>query len=296
MGPLVGIPLLLAAVLGGFIGMGGQIAVLWQPYELLIVAGAACATLIIGNSMEVVKDTLRAIADLFTGKKVREKDFLELLGLLYSILRSVKGQGMLQLESVIERPYESEVFKQYPTVLANRRAVNFLCDYLRLLSLGTAKAHEIESLMDEEIRILSKDLHKPTHALQTMADALPALGIVAAVLGVIKAMGAINQPPEVLGHLIGGALFGTFVGVFFSYGVVGPLAHLIRGVRDGQITYFVAIKSTLLAHLNGAAAQVAIEYGRKVLHADTRPSFDAVEKATILDTDVIKHAKSRKAA
>src|SRR5690606_11360049 len=104
------------------------------------------------------------------------------------------------------------------------------------------------------------------------------------------------QPPEVLGHLIGGALFGTFVGVFFSYGVVGPLAHLIRGVRDGQITYFVAIKSTLLAHLNGAAAQVAIEYGRKVLHADTRPSFDAVEKATILDTDVIKHAKSRKAA
>ena len=296
MGPLVGIPLLLAAVLGGFIGMGGQIAVLWQPYELLIFAGAACATLIIGNSMEVVKDTLRAIADLFTGKKVREKDFLELLGLLYSILRSVKGQGMLQLEFVIERPYESEVFKQYPTVLANRRAVNFLCDYLRLLSLGTAKAHEIESLMDEEIRILSKDLHKPTHALQTMADALPALGIVAAVLGVIKAMGAINQPPEVLGHLIGGALFGTFVGVFFSYGVVGPLAHLIRGVRDGQITYFVAIKSTLLAHLNGAAAQVAIEYGPKVLHADTRPSFDAVEKATILDTDVIKHAKSRKAA
>jgi len=296
MGPLIGIPLLLIAVLGGYLGMGGAMSVLWQPFEVLIVAGAAIATLIIANPTHVVKDTVGSVGDLFRGKKVKETDYLDLLGLLYSILRSLKGQGMLQLESMIERPYESDLFKQYPSVLANRRAVNFLCDYLRLLSLGTAKPHEVESLMDEEIRILSKDLHRPTHALQVMADALPALGIVAAVLGVIKAMGAINQPPEVLGHLIGGALFGTFLGVFLSYGVVSPLASLVRTNKDAQISYFVAIKSTLLAHLNGSAAPVAIEYGRKVLHIDAQPSFNAVERRTVLDSDVIRHAKDREAA
>jgi len=296
MGPLIGIPLLLVAVLGGYLGMGGAMSVLWQPFEVLIVAGAAIATMIVGNPMHVVKDTLRSVSDLFTGKKVTESDYLDLLGLLYSILRSLKGQGMLQLESMIERPYESDLFKQYPSVLANPRAVNFLCDYLRLLSLGTAKPHEVESLMDEEIRILAKDFHRPSHTLQVMADALPALGIVAAVLGVIKAMGAINQPPEVLGQLIGGALFGTFLGVFLSYGVVGPIAGLVRTNKDTQISYFLAIKSTLLAHLNGAAAQVAIEYGRKVLHIDAQPSFNAVEQRTILEADVIRHAKNRDAA
>ncbi|GAK45241.1 chemotaxis MotA protein [Tepidicaulis marinus] len=296
MGPLIGIPLLIIAVIGGYMGMGGEISVLWQPFEMLIVVGAAISTLIIGNPLAVVKDTVRSVGDLFNGKKVKEEDYLELLSLLYAILRSVKGQGMLQLENMIERPHESELFQQYPRVLANPRAVNFLCDYLRLLSLGTAKPHEIESLMDEEIRILSKDLHRPTHALQVIADALPALGIVAAVLGVIRAMGAINQPPEVLGHLIGGALFGTFIGVFLSYGVVSPLAGLVRTNKDAQISYFLAIKSTLLAHLNGAAAQVAIEYGRKVLHIDAQPSFDAVEKSTVLENDVIRHAKARDAA
>lgn len=296
MGLIVGIAFLFIAVLGGFIGMGGHIGVLWQPFEIMIVCGAAMATFFTANSLMVIKDTGRALRDILTGKRMKEKDFLDLLGLMFSLLRAIRGQGLLHLESAIERPYDSPIFQQYPSVLKKPRAVAFLCDYLRLLSLGTAKPHEIESLMDEEIRMLSKDLHRPTHALSTMADALPALGIVAAVLGVIKAMGAINQPPEVLGHLIGGALFGTFLGVFLSYGVVSPIAGQVRSNRDAEISYFVAIKATLLAHLNGAAAQVAVEYGRKVLHCDAQPSFDAVEEATIRESDIIRQSKTRKVA
>ncbi|MGB6086011.1 flagellar motor stator protein MotA [Parvibaculum sp.] len=296
MGLIIGISFLFIAVLGGFIGMGGHLAVLWQPFEVLIVCGAALATFFTANSMKVIKDTGRALMDIFTGRRLKEKDFLDLLGLMFSLLRTIRGQGILHLEAAIERPYDSPIFQQYPSVLAKPRAVSFLCDYLRLLSLGTAKPHEVEALMDEEIRMISKDLHRPTHALSVVADALPALGIVAAVLGVIKAMGAINQPPEILGHLIGGALFGTFLGVFLSYGVVSPIAGQVRSNRDTEISYFLAIKSTLLAHLNGAAAQVAVEYGRKVLHDDAQPSFDAVEEATIRENEVIRHSKNRKVA
>lgn len=295
MGPLIGILLVVAAVVGGYLGMGGNLAVLWQPFEFVVVAGASCGIFVLAHPMHVVKDTLKAIGELFAGNRVKEHDFLELLGLLYTLLRTIKGKGMLQLERHIERPEESDIFGEYPSVMKNKRAVRFICDYLRLLSLGTAKPHEVESLMDEEIRMISKEFHGPTRALQMQAEGLPALGIVAAVLGVIKAMGAINQPPEVLGGLIGGALLGTFLGVFLSYGVVGPIASLIRASRDLRITYFVSIKATILAHLNGAAPQVAVEYGRKVIHSSTQPSFYAVEEATILDTDLGRAARAKAA-
>ncbi|WP_119461176.1 flagellar motor stator protein MotA [Rhodospirillaceae bacterium SYSU D60014] len=292
MGPLIGILLVVAAVGGGYLGMGGNMSILWQPYEFVIVAGASAGIFVLAHPLPVVKDTLQAIGELFAGKREKEKDFLELLGLLYTLLRAVKSKGMLQLERHIEHPEESEFFQQYPTVLRKKRAVRFICDYLRLLSLGTAKPFEIEALMDEEIRILSKEFHGPTRALKMAAEGLPALGIVAAVLGVIKAMGAINEPPEVLGQLIGGALLGTFLGVFLSYGVVDPIASLIRVNRESSISYFVSIKSTILAHLNGAAPQVAVEYGRKVIHSQTQPSFAAVEEATILDTELGKAARA----
>ena len=296
MGPIIGILIVIGAVVGGFLGMGGHLSVLWQPFELVIIGGACCGIFVLAHPMHVVRDTLTAIGELFTGRRQKEHDFLELLGLLYTLLRTVKGKGMLQIEKHIEHPETSELFGQYPSVLKNKRAVKFISDYFRLLSLRTAKPHEIESLMDEEIRIISKEFHAPTRALQMAAEALPALGIVAAVLGVVKAMGAINEPPEVLGHLIGGALLGTFLGVFLSYGLFAPMAALVRSNRDLNITYFVSIKSTLLAHLNGAAPQVSVEYGRKVIHSNTQPSFAAVEEITMLDTDAARAAKTSKAA
>ncbi|MEM1104691.1 MAG: MotA/TolQ/ExbB proton channel family protein, partial [Pseudomonadota bacterium] len=195
-----------------------------------------------------------------------------------------KSKGMMQLERDIERPYESELFGRFPRVLKHKMSIGFLCDYLRLISLGSEKSHELESLMDQEIETLHKEMSRPLKALQTMAETLPALGIIAAVLGVIKAMGYINQSTEILGGMIGGALVGTFLGILLSYGLVMPIAGIVRARRDERVNYHICIKAGLLAYLNGYAPQICIEYARKVLYSDVQPSFDAVEQATTFNT------------
>jgi chemotaxis protein MotA len=277
---MFGLIIVVASVLGGYAAMGGHLAVLWQPFEIVIICGAAIGAFIMGHPVRVLKDTGGALRTLFTGHAYSRKDYLDLISLLFLIMKQAKMKGVMHLEKDIEHPYESELFNRFPRVLKHKRAVSFLCDYLRLISLGSERAFELEALMDEELDTLHREKNQPAKALKTVGEALPALGIIAAVLGVIKAMGAINQPPEVLGGLIGGALVGTFLGVLLSYGLVTPLANGVKTQREEELSYFTCMKAGLLAYLNGYPPQVCVEFARKVLQSDIQPSFDEVEKAT----------------
>ena len=281
MGIVIGLVVALAAMLGGFTAMGGHLGVLVQPFEYVIILGTSLGTFIIGNSAKTIKDTGKAMGEAFKNKVPHQKDYLEVLGLLHNLMREMRSKSRSEVEAHIDDPKESAIFQAYPNIIKNTAMLSFICDYARLIIIGNARPHEIEALMDEEIQTIHHDLLKPKHALQDITDGLPAIGIVAAVLGVIKAMGALDQPPEVLGHLIGAALVGTFAGIFFSYGVFGPIAAKVKYVREKQVRVFVIVKSTLIAYMNGAMPQVALEYGRKVISSADRPTIDQVENETI---------------
>jgi chemotaxis protein MotA len=211
----------------------------------------------------------------------KARDFLDVLSVLHALMRELRGKARNEVEGHFDNPKESEIFKAYPNLLANHDVTTFICDYCRLIIIGNARTHEIEALMDEEIETLNYDRLKPVHSLTQIADALPALGIIAAVLGVIHAMGALDQSPEMLGGLIGAALVGTFGGIFLSYALVSPIAQKIKSVRRKQMRTFTLIKQTLLAFMNGAMPQVAVEFGRKTIPSKERPTIDVVENETI---------------
>jgi chemotaxis protein MotA len=280
-GILIGLVVTLGCVLGGFMAMGGHIEVLMQPWELVIIGGAALGIFLVANPMTTVKDTAKGIAEAFKHAVPKERDYLETLGVLHSLMRELRTKTRSEVEAHIDNPQESPIFQSFPTVLKNRDLTHFICDYCRIIIIGNARPHEIEALMDEEIHTIRADKLKSYHALVAIGDGLPALGIVAAVLGVVKAMGALDQSPEILGALIGAALVGTFLGIFLSYAVVGPIATKIKIVRDKQNRLYVIVKQTLLAYMNGSLPQVAIEFGRKTISAYDRPSIDAVEQSTL---------------
>lgn len=278
---VIGLIVALASILGGFAALGGHLIVIWQPWEFVIILGSALGTFIIANPIKVIKDTGGAVLEAILEKTPKNRDFLDILGLLHALMRELKSKSRAEAEAHIDNPTESAIFKAFPKVLANKNLTFFICDYCRLIIIGNARTHEIEALMDEEINTLKHDKQKAYHAINAVGDALPALGIVAAVLGVIKAMGALDQSPEVLGGLIGAALVGTFVGIFVSYGVLGPLAAKIKSVRDKQMRSYVIVKQTLLAYMNGAMPQIAVEFGRKTIPTKDRPTIDDVENETI---------------
>jgi chemotaxis protein MotA len=275
----VGSFIVLASVLGGYAALGGHLFVLWQPFEFVIIGGAAIGGFIIANPKNVLGKTGKAVGLLIKGPRHTKDHYLELLSLLYTIFKLAKSKGMLALESHVENPQESELFKRFPNFHNDTYAVTFLCDYLRMMVLGSENAHEMETLIDEEIETHHAEHLQISNAIQTVADATPALGIVAAVLGVIKTMGAITEPPAVLGKLIGGALVGTFIGVLIAYGFVGPMASGLKAVYDAETKYFQCIKVALLAHMNGYAPSVSVEFARKALFSHVRPSFYEVEEA-----------------
>nr|WP_244491125.1 flagellar motor stator protein MotA [Paramesorhizobium deserti] len=268
-------------MLGGFIAMGGHIGVLVQPWEFVIICGAALGTFLVANPFSTVKDTGRACMEAFTNAVPKQRDYLDILGVLYSLMRELRSKSRNEVEVHVDNPQESPIFQAFPSVLKNQDLTNFICDYCRLIIIGNARSHEIEALMDEEIHTISRDKLKSYNALVSVSEGLPALGIVAAVLGVIKAMGALDQSPEVLGHLIGAALVGTFAGIFFSYAVVGPIATKIKTTREKKNRLYIVVKQTLLAYMNGALPQIALEYGRKTISAYDRPSIDVVEQETL---------------
>jgi chemotaxis protein MotA len=280
-GILIGLVVTLGCVLGGFMAMGGHIQVLMQPWELVIIGGAAVGCFLVANPMATVKDTGTAMLEAFKQAVPKERDYLETLGVLHSLMRELRTKSRSEVEAHIDNPEESPIFQAFPAVLKHHELTHFICDYCRLIIIGNARSHEIEALMDEEIQTIRSDKLKPYHALSQVGDGLPALGIVAAVLGVVKAMGALDQSPEILGALIGAALVGTFLGIFLSYAVVGPIATKIKIVRDKNNRLYIIVKQTLLAYMNGSLPQVAIEFGRKTISSYDRPSIDAVEESTL---------------
>jgi chemotaxis protein MotA len=277
---LIGLVFTLVCILGSFVAMGGHIEVVWQPFEYIIILGSGIGAMIVANPMKVLKDTGKGTMEALKNAVPTNVQYLEILGVLHSLMRELRGKSRNEVEEHIEKPMESALFQKYPTVLQNEDLTTFICDYVRLIIIGNARTHEIEALMDEEIQTVRADKLKAYAAVSGLADSLPALGIVAAVLGVIKAMSALTEPPEVLGHLIGAALVGTFAGILFSYGVFGPLATKIKITREKQVRLYVLVKQTLLAFMNGAMPQIALEYGRKTISAYERPTIDEVEQAT----------------
>jgi chemotaxis protein MotA len=289
----IGLVIAFGCMLGGFSAMGGHLEVLVQPYEFVIIAGSALGIFIVANTMSVIKDCGKAIMESIVDKVPKPRDYLDVMSVLHALMRELRAKSRSEVESHFDQPENSEIFKAFPKLVANKMLVTFICDYGRLIIIGNARTHEIEALMDEEIETLTHDSMKPVHALQAVADGLPALGIVAAVLGIVHAMGALDQSPEILGGLIGAALVGTFSGIFLSYGIVAPIAQKVKAVRQKQLRMFTLVKQSLLAFMNGAMPQVAVEFGRKTIPNKERPTIDTVESETAAGgagSDVIKEA------
>jgi chemotaxis protein MotA len=255
--------------------MGGILEAL--PGETIIIMGCAISAFIIGNTTEAVKHTLKYFKALKKPTAYSKEDYIELFSALFMILKQAKMKGWLSLEKHIENPHESELFGKFPGFQHNHHAVTFLADYLRLISLGNENPYHMSDLMDLEIETIENHELHPGHAVQHMADGIPALGIVAAVLGVIKTMASISEPPEVLGGMIGAALVGTFLGVWLSYAFVSPIAGAMTARGQSEVVYYKIMKIVMIAYLNGAAPQVAVEFGRKTLPHDIQPSFLELE-------------------
>lgn len=275
---IIGAIIVFGSVLGGYAAMGGHLEVLWQPFEAVIILGAALGAFVIGNTKAVLKQSIGVFGTLFRGPRYNKQAYLDLLSLQFSIFKLVQTKGLLALESHIENPHSSDLFSKFPTFAANHHAVEFMCDYLRMITLGTYNVHELDALMDEELETHHQEKERVVNAVQALADATPALGIVAAVLGVIKTMGAITEPPEVLGHLIGGALVGTFLGVFVAYGFFGPMAQALRNINEAEAKYFLSMKTGLLAHISGYAPVISVEFARKAVMSEDRPSFAEIDR------------------
>jgi len=278
---LGGFAFLLLCVFGTYAISGGAISVLIEalPFEFLTVGGAAIGTLIMADSLHGIKTTLAGLAKVLKGASFKKQDYIDLLSLLFFFLRLANSKGNMAIEPHIEAPEDSEAFQKYPKILANRFATLLICDYLRMVGMNADDPNQIEDVMARELKKkLQEDLHG-AHALQNVADALPALGIVAAVLGVVKTMAHINDPPAVLGQMIGSALVGTFMGVLLSYGLVGPTATRIQRVVQEEAKYYEVIRAVLVAHLHGNAPQVSIETGRKMAPSEHMPLFQELEEA-----------------
>jgi len=280
MGKVIGLIFVVLCVFGGYGAGGGDFGVLWQPFEFIIIVGAGIGAYIIANPAHVSKDTFGSIGSIFKPNQYGKAEYIELLSMLYLLFKTARSKGWLVLEQHIEEPKESDIFNRFPIFHGNHHAVTFLTDYLRLISLGSDKPYEIEALMDQEIETKESDGSHVGHAVQALADGLPALGIVAAVLGVIHTMGSITEPPEVLGHLIGGALVGTFLGILLSYGFVAPIAGAILARADADLKYYLCMRTCILAFLQGAAPQISIEFGRKIITHNVQPTFIELEQAT----------------
>ncbi len=278
--PLAGLGFLFVCVFGSYLLSGGSMGPLVEavPFEMLTIGGAAVGTFIMANSLHDVKHTLGGFGRILKGASFRKADYVDLLSLMFFLVRLAATKGAMALEPHIEKPEESAAFRKFPKILRNHHASDMICDYLRMVGMNADDPNQIEDVMARELKkSLNEELHG-AHALQTMADGLPALGIVAAVLGVIKTMSHINEPPSVLGAMIGGALTGTFLGVLLAYGMVGPFASRLRAVVEEEAKYLEVIRAVLVAHLHGNAPQVSVETGRKMAPTQHMPSFQELEQ------------------
>lgn len=284
---LVGYIAILACVFGGFVLAGGHLTVLIQPVEFLIIFGAGLGTFIASNNGKSIKATLKAIPRLRKSTCYSKETFLDVLALLFLILAKARQEGMMSVEKDIESPEDSELFKRYPKLLADHLVMEFIVDYLRMMVTGNMDPFEVQSLMDLEIETYQAEAEEPAHSLAAIGDGMPAFGIVAAVMGVVHALGAEGLSPEELGPLIANAMVGTFLGILAAYGFINPLSTRARQQAGEGVKLLECIKVTLLANLNGYAPQIAVEFGRKALFETERPSFQELD-------DHIREAKGKK--
>jgi chemotaxis protein MotA len=278
---IIGLVLLFGLVFGSFIISGGNIGVILHalPHEMMAIGGAGVASFLIANSMPVIKGTAGGFGRVFGGPKWKASDYRDLLSLLFLLTKTMKSKGVIALESHIENPKESSIFTRFPKVMKDHFAIDFICDTLRMMTMNLEDPHQVEDAMEKQLEKHHHEALGPPSAMQSLADALPALGIVAAVLGVIKTMGAITEPPEVLGEMIGSALVGTFLGVFLAYGMVGPFATRMKEVIEEESAFYRIIQAVLVAHLHGNAAQISVEIGRGNVPSGAQPSFLELEEA-----------------
>jgi chemotaxis protein MotA len=277
---IIGFIIVTASVVGGYLLEHGNIALLFQPVELLIIGGAALGALVVAAPIKAIKAVVGSLGTVFGYKPYTKDDYTEILLLLNAIFYKIRQQGLVAIESDVDNPEESPVFKQFPGILKKHHTVTFITDTLRTVMTTTIPPHELEALMDNELEAHHQEAMLPSDLLSFVADSLPGLGIVAAVLGIVITMGKINEPPAVLGHSVGAALVGTFLGILLSYGYVGPLARNISLIATEDQQYLNVIKVALLSFIgSGAAPKVALEFGRRVAPGNAKPSFVELEEA-----------------
>ncbi|MDV2116589.1 flagellar motor stator protein MotA [Alcaligenes faecalis] len=275
---ILGYIIVFVSVFGSFVGLGGHLGALYQPFELLLIGGAALGAYFASNSGKSIKLLARSLPTAFRSSPYNKQLYMQLMGMLSVLLNKARRDGMMSIEADIENPEQSSIFADYPNVVKDPVLMNFVSDYLRLMISGNMSSFEIETLMDQDIETHQHELNVPARALREVADALPAFGIVAAVLGVVKALASVDQPPAVLADLISKAMVGTFLGILMAYGFVAPLAATIERRTSDSVKVLECIKVTLLANLNGYPPQLAVEFGRKVLFSSDRPSFQELEE------------------
>jgi chemotaxis protein MotA len=286
---IVGILVVFGAVIGGFLMEKGHMAVLVQPAELLIIAGASAGTLLVANPIHILKGILAGLKGVLGGSKLGKERYLNTLKMMYQFLNKVRKEGLLSVENDVEKPEASPIFKNYPEFLHDHHARDFVCDTLRMAITGGVEPFDMDQMMELDMEVHHHDATEPVGALTTMADALPGLGIVAAVLGVVITMGSLGGPPEEIGEKVAAALVGTFLGILLCYGVAGPLSSNMAKTADEHNGYLHVLRVLLLSFLKGSAPMIAIEMARRAIPAHVRPSFDEMEKrcknqATAADT------------
>jgi len=275
---IIGILVVFVSIITGFLMEKGHILVLLQPAELLIIAGAASGTLLAANPMHIIKDIANGLAGILKGSPYDKARYLKTLKMMYQFLNKVRKEGLLSVEMDVEKPEESLIFKDYPEFLADHSARDFVCDTLRMAITGGVEPFDMDQMMELDMEVHHNDATQPVSSLSTVADALPGLGIVAAVLGVVITMGALGGPQEEIGRKVAAALVGTFLGILLCYGVVGPLSANMAKTADAQNEYLHVLRVLMLSFLKGSAPMIAIEMGRRAIPAHVRPSFDEMEK------------------
>tara|TARA_R110000787_G_scaffold61262_5_gene138818 strand:- start:77 stop:946 length:870 start_codon:yes stop_codon:yes gene_type:complete len=277
---IIGIITIFVMVFGGYLAAGGKMGIILKslPFEFIMIGGAGVGAFLISNDMPAIKHTIKDLGKVFKGPKWTHEDYRDLLCLLFELVRLAR-QNPVAIEEHIEAPEESTIFLKYPKILTDSEAVALICDTMRSASMNYDDPHQVEEVLEKRMESNAHHALHSSHALQTLADGLPALGIVAAVLGIIKTMGSIDQPPEILGKLIGGALVGTFLGVFLAYGLVGPFAAKVKDVTEEEAHFYKLIREVLVANLHNHATNICIEVGRQNTPSHCRPSYSDLEEA-----------------
>lgn len=270
---IIGAVVVFACVMGGYVLHGGNLLVLWQPTEILIIFGAAFGSFVIANPLHTIKEVFKSGLRLLTGSPFNKSYYMDLLSLLYEVFDKSRKQGVMSIEEDIDNPESSQIFSRYPAIMKSRELMAFITDYLRIISAGNMATHELEGMMENEIDSRQHELEEPAHAVNKIADALPGLGIVAAVLGIVITMNFLSEGPERIGLSVAAALVGTFLGIFMGYGFIGPTSIAMEHAAKYELKAYECVKSAVVATVSGQAPQMAIEFGRKALPTDKRPGF-----------------------